>query len=200
MANRLLYLVRHGESRDDELTPVGWQQAELLGARLRDVPFHAIHHSTATRAVQTLDALTKYLPDAPVYPSDLLREFIPSIPDPEELTPAQAEFFESFPQEVLDREGPAQATAALARYGGIPRRAKDDIRELVVSHGNVIRWFTSEALGAAESTWLNMIDYNCSLTVLLYRSGRAPAVVTYNDVGHLPPQLRGTEYPQEWRI
>jgi phosphohistidine phosphatase SixA len=61
MANRLLYLARHGEAEtapaanpeDGDLTEIGRQQAKLLGKRLRGVPFAAIHHSPWTRAVQT---------------------------------------------------------------------------------------------------------------------------------------------------
>lgn len=46
MTGRLLYLVRHGESDDaGELTDLGRRQADLLGVRLRAVPFAAIHHS-----------------------------------------------------------------------------------------------------------------------------------------------------------
>jgi broad specificity phosphatase PhoE len=59
MANRLLYLARHGESEtapaanpeDGDLTETGRQQAELLGKRLQGIPFAAIHHSPWARAV-----------------------------------------------------------------------------------------------------------------------------------------------------
>ena len=56
MANRLLYLARHGESEatqasnpeEGKLTPIGRQQSELLGKRLRGIEFAAIHHSPRT--------------------------------------------------------------------------------------------------------------------------------------------------------
>jgi broad specificity phosphatase PhoE len=73
MANRLLYLARHGESEaaqaanpgDGELTAIGRQQSELLGKRLHGIPFAAIHHSPWTRAVQTAAIVAEHLPGVP---------------------------------------------------------------------------------------------------------------------------------------
>ncbi|MBP2475752.1 putative phosphoglycerate mutase [Crossiella equi] len=198
MANRLLYLVRHGEAgEDDSLTGRGRTQARLTAARLAGVPFAAVHHSTAPRAAETVKILLESLRGAPVYPSDLLRECIPSVPGPAVLTEAQQAFFAGLPPQVLADEGPAQAAEALRRYGG---PSEDDRRELVVTHGNLIRAFTADAMGAPSHAWLNLADYNCGLTVLLYRPDRPAVVVSYNDVGHLPPELRGTEFPDELRV
>ncbi|MCO1579657.1 histidine phosphatase family protein [Crossiella sp. SN42] len=198
MANRLLYLLRHGEAaEDDSLTDRGRSQAELTAARLAGVPFAAVHHSTSPRAAATVKVLAEQLQAAPHHPSDLLRECIPSVPGPELLTPAQAGFFAGLTPQVLAEEGPTQAAAALARYAGA---AGPDRRELVVTHGNLIRHFVAVAMGAPEHAWLNLADYNCGLTVLLYRPGRPAVVVAYNDVGHLPPELRGTEFPAELRV
>jgi broad specificity phosphatase PhoE len=74
MANRLLYLARHGESEatgaanpeDGELTETGRQQSELLGKRLQGIPFAAIHHSPWTRAVQTAAIVAERLPGIPL--------------------------------------------------------------------------------------------------------------------------------------
>jgi broad specificity phosphatase PhoE len=74
MANRLLYLARHGESEatgaanpeDGELTEAGRQQSELLGKRLQGIPFAAIHHSPWTRAVQTAAIVAERLPGIPL--------------------------------------------------------------------------------------------------------------------------------------
>ncbi len=50
-ATRYLYLVRHGEALPDEseLAEGGRRQATLLGERLRDVPFAAVHHGPLPR-------------------------------------------------------------------------------------------------------------------------------------------------------
>ncbi|WKX71645.1 histidine phosphatase family protein [Streptomyces sp. XD-27] len=213
MAHRLLYLVRHGEyvsDRDDPLdegtlTENGRRQSRLVAERLRQVPFTAVHHSTERRAAQTAALITAELPGVPVHPSDLLRECIPAIPEPEAVTPAQTAFFDGLPPESLD-EGPRQAAAALRRYAG---PVTDDGEgdgdrsagpELVVSHGNLINWFVCHALGGPASGWLRLLDYHCAVTVILYRSDGPAKLVTYNDASHLPPELRGTDYPVDWRI
>jgi serine/threonine-protein phosphatase PGAM5 len=44
-----------------------------------------------------------------------------------------------------------------------------------------------------------MLDYNCALTVIMYSPDRT-RLISYNDMGHLPPSMRGTDYPMEARI
>ncbi|CAM5239604.1 hypothetical protein SCHAM137S_05268 [Streptomyces chartreusis] len=50
-ATRYLYLVRHGQALPDEseLAEGRRRQATLLGERLRDVPFAAVHHGPLPR-------------------------------------------------------------------------------------------------------------------------------------------------------
>ena len=62
MARTQLYLVRHGEQdptaghgQDGGLSPLGREQADKLGYRLRTVPFSTIHYSQLARATQTAD-------------------------------------------------------------------------------------------------------------------------------------------------
>jgi serine/threonine-protein phosphatase PGAM5 len=140
MANRLLYLARHGESQpgqaanpeDGELTAIGRQQSELLGKRLQGIPFAAIHHSPWIRAVQTAAIVAEHLPGIPLLPSDLLQECVPAVPDRQRLTPSQAEFFDHLPKQKV-AAGPAQAAAAIQAYAG---PVTQDRRELIISHGN----------------------------------------------------------------
>jgi probable phosphoglycerate mutase len=61
----------------------------------------------------------------------------------------------------------------------------EDRRVLLVTHGNLIRWFAAAALGAPSHAWLSMQDDHAALTVLRYRADRGPVLVRYNDVGHL---------------
>jgi serine/threonine-protein phosphatase PGAM5 len=203
MANRLLYLARHGESEatgaanpeDGELTETGRQQSELLGKRLQGIPFAAIHHSPWTRAVQTAAIVAERLPGIPLVSSDLLQECIPAVPARQRLTSSQAEFFDHLPKQRL-AAGPAQAAAAIQAYAG---PVTEDRRELIISHGNLINWFVTQALDAPDHAWLRMLDYSCALTVILYFPDRT-SLISYNDMGHLPPSMRGTDYPPEARI
>jgi serine/threonine-protein phosphatase PGAM5 len=203
MANRLLYLARHGESEathaakpeDGELTEIGRRQSELLGRRLQGIPFSAIHHSPWTRAVQTAQIVAEQLPGVPLHPSDLLQECIPAVPDRQWLTPSQAEFFDRLPRQRVTA-GPAQAAAAIKAYAG---PVTEDRRDLIISHGNLINWFVAQALDAPDQAWLRMLDYSCALTVIMYLPDRT-RLISYNDMGHLPPSMRGTDYPVEARI
>ncbi len=68
-----------------------------------------------------------------------------------------------------------------------------------MSHGNLIRWLTCRALGFPDG-WMAMTDYNAALTVLVHRDDGSARVFAYNDAGHLPEALRGTEYPDELRV
>jgi serine/threonine-protein phosphatase PGAM5 len=207
VTDRLLYLVRHGDcergpdlpdgNHDGALTSVGRQQAQLLGRRLASTEIGAIHHSTLARAAETARLVAEHLPGARVHPSDLLRECIPTVPDRADLTPTQAAFFDGFadhPYALTD--GPAQAETAFGEFGG----TKDGVPELLVTHGNLIRWFATRVLGAPAAAWLNMVEYAGSLTAVLFRDDGPDRLVVFNDTGHLTPPLRGTEYPEEWRV
>ena len=202
MTNRVLYLVRHGEHDGGALTEAGERQARLTGQRLRDVPFAAIHHSPSGRAVQTAKLIAESLPGVPLHPSELLRECVPAMPARSSLSPEQREFFDSMPADRL-ASGPAQAAAAVERYAGMAVERYAGVAggrcELVVSHGNLINWFVCRALDAPDHAWLRMLDYHCAITVIMYFPDRVK-LVSYNDVGHLPAQLRGTGYPGEARI
>jgi serine/threonine-protein phosphatase PGAM5 len=203
MANRLLYLARHGEyettdaadPEDGELTEIGRQQSELLGERLEGIPFSAIHHSPLRRAVQTAEIVAEHLPGVPLLSSELLEECIPAVPDRQLLTSSQAEFFEHLPAQLV-AAGPGQAAAAIQAYAG---PVMVDRCELIISHGNLINWFVAQALEAPDHAWLGMLDYNCALTVIMYFPDRTK-LISYNDMGHLPPSMRGTDYPMEARI
>ncbi|MGC9667196.1 histidine phosphatase family protein [Planosporangium sp. 12N6] len=203
MAHRLLYLVRHGESTADpdagpdagSLTDLGRQQAELLAERLRHVPFAAIHHSPWERAAQTAGVIAARFPGVPVHPSDLLRECVPVVPPADRLTAGQVSWFEELSADLVV-EGAAQAEAVVARFAGLEGEGQ---HELLVTHGNLINWFVCRTLDAPSWAWMRMLDYNCALTVIMYLDDRVK-VITYNDTGHLPPALRGTDYPPEARI
>jgi len=201
MGTRLLYLVRHGQYADGgtdvddgPLTEVGIEQSTVVGARLAGTRFAAIHHSTMERATQSASLIAAQLPGVPVHGSDLLRDFLPTGPDPTTMPAAHLEFLAAFPAEAL-AEGPPRAAAALERFAG---PSEEDVRELVVTHNFVVGWFVASAIGVRS--WLGINQYHCGLTVIAYRPDRPASLVSFNDVGHLPPALRGTEFPDALRV
>jgi broad specificity phosphatase PhoE len=91
-------------------------------------------------------------------------------------------------------EDPAGAAAMVARFGRPPAD------ELVITHAFQVGWFVRDALDAPASRWVGLNQCNAGLTVLGYRDGRPPSVMVFNDVSHLPPDLRWTGFPAELRL
>jgi probable phosphoglycerate mutase len=197
VANRFLHLVRHGEAVDDgALSQRGQQQARLVGQRMVGLPIAAIHHSPLTRAVQTTQLISERLPDVPVHASELVGDYFPPVPDPKVLPDVYARFLDGMTAEEY-AAGAQLAAAAIERHA-VPAEA--DTHEVIVTHNFVIGWFIRHALDAPAWRWLGLNQGNCALTTILYRLDRPPAVVLFNDMGHLPPDLRWTGFPTDQYI
>jgi broad specificity phosphatase PhoE len=177
---RWVYLARHGDAPNGSLSAAGQRQAALLTARLAGIPFATITHSPETRAVQTAAGL----PGA--QPSPLAGDYVPYAPDP--VPPAFQAFFDGCSAEEL-REGPELAREALARFA-VP--AEQETHELIITHSFLIAWFVRDALGAPPERWLGLNAANAALTVIRYDAARGPALVQFNDLTHLPPELHWT--------
>ena len=80
-----------------------------------------------------------------------------------------------------------QAEAAFFRYLR-PTRG-DDKNEIIVSHGNLIRYLVSRVLGGSPDSWLRMRTFNCGITEIAVESDGRLWLVSHNDVGHLPSEL-----------
>ena len=57
--------------------------------------------------------------------------------------------------------------------------------EIVVCHGNVIRYFTCRALQIPPEAWLRLCTFNCSLTYLTIRPTGSVSCRMLGDIGHL---------------
>ncbi|CAM5700666.1 Serine/threonine-protein phosphatase PGAM5, mitochondrial OS=Streptomyces microflavus OX=1919 GN=Smic_30570 PE=4 SV=1 [Streptomyces microflavus] len=80
-ATRYLHLVRHGHVSDESgLTENGRRQATLLGRRLRDIPFAAVHHGPLPRAEETARLIADELEDVPLHRSPLAGDYVPPPP------------------------------------------------------------------------------------------------------------------------
>ncbi|GHE76574.1 histidine phosphatase family protein [Streptomyces griseoaurantiacus] len=203
-AARYLYVTRHGEAspEETELTEAGRRQAALLGERLRGVPLAAVHHGPLARAAQTARLIGEQLDGVPVRPSAAAGDYIPYLPAREELPPETADIWLGFLDQFTDREredGPRLAAEALAEFtgtvpGGEPRH------ELVVTHNFLTGWLVRAALDAPRWRWLGVNHANAALTVIRYAPGRPPALLLFNDTGHLPADLRWTGFPRELHV
>ncbi|MFO7690925.1 MAG: histidine phosphatase family protein [Cryobacterium sp.] len=187
-----IYLVRHGEQQDAEhglddgpLSPRGVRQAQLIAERLGGVPFTAAWHSPLQRAAETAAIMSDRLPALEWQSSPLLFDCIPSGRAPE--TPSAYDpFFGSVTDEEIDA-GRAQMEDAVAEYLQ-PRRSQR--HDLIITHNFVIAWFVREVLGAPDWRWVGINQAHCGLTVLQQKPGRPWTLVTHNDLGHLPVELR----------
>jgi serine/threonine-protein phosphatase PGAM5 len=193
-----LHLIRHGHNddgaelpdgnHDGRLTDLGRRQSARLAERLvaDGARYAEIRHSTLPRAAETAAVLAEHLPGVPLVPDDLLRECIPSRPEPAVLPESHRAWFDGWERDLPAAlvDGPRQAAAAVAELTAV---GDGDRCVLLVTHGNLIRWFAAAALGAPAHAWLSMQDDHAALTVLRYRPDRRPVLVRYNDAGHLDP-------------
>ncbi|HUQ61574.1 histidine phosphatase family protein [Lentzea sp.] len=189
MATRHLYVVRHGAASPfGELTDVGHQQAHLLGERLARLPVDAVWHSPLPRAAGTARILGEHLPGVAVGAAAELVDHVPHVP--EDVPPAWAGFFDGYDA------GEAAAGARLAESltARFARPAETETHEVLVTHAYQVAWLVRDALGAPPARWLAMSCGNTALTVIQHRDGTPPALVLYNDMGHLPPELRWTGF------
>lgn len=185
---RILYLVRHGnfdvEARPGDglgggLTVLGRRQARLTAKRLSQLPIDVIYHSDLRRAAETATLIAEQLPDVPLRPSRLLRECIPGLPH------VFAEYFQDCPPEQLERER-QQAERAYQKFFKLNRRGER--REVLVCHGNIIRYFLSRVMQAPASIWTGMDVRQGSVSEVELQAAWQ-RVNALSDVGHLPPEL-----------
>lgn len=196
---RTLYLIRHGfydyhDKRDPEvgkgLLPLGIAQARLIGNRLRSLPvdISAIYSSTFTRAHETALVIGREFDGLEVIESGLLSECTPPTWRKDIIADCDSA------ELAACRE---QLEAAFEKFF-VPSSAGPR-HEVLVCHGNVIRYFVTRVLGVDSLSWLGMSIGNCSLTVVRVNSDGTMKLLLFGDVGHIPPNLQ-TGLDKEERI
>lgn len=198
MGTRRLYLARHGMADAfGVLTDTGRRQAVLLGERLARLPISTVWHSPLPRAADTAYEVARQLPDASVQEAAELVDQVPYVPTPEETPRSWVGFFDGYDKAEAEH-GNRLAQALVARFAGPPDptgRAEDKTYELLVTHAYPIAWLLRHALGAPDARWLSLSgSANTGLTVIEYHDGLPPAVMMFNDLSHLPSDLRWTGF------
>lgn len=195
MATRYLYIARHGDADAfGNLTDTGREQARLLGRRLAHLPIQTVWHSPLPRAADTARELDVFLGgNTTVAEAPELADHVPYVPAPEETPPSWVPFFDGYDSEDA-AAGHKIARSLTARFAHAPEQ-RDDVHELLITHAYPIAWLIRDALDAPPTRWLELSSANTALTVIEYRPGNFPSISMFNDMSHLPPELRWTGFP-----
>jgi len=189
-AERTVVLVRHGSYVPDpkiddkigpHLSPLGSAQAHLAGARLAGMPgrFDGMYVSPMQRARDTAAIIGESFPGRHFEVVDDLAECVPPT--------WRADVAKDY-----SRAEQADCKARLDR--DFARFFKPAVggpqRDLLVCHGDVIRYLVTRAMRVDTRAWLEMSVGNASITVIRVQPDGRMKVIAVGDVGHIPPNLQ----------
>ncbi len=185
MAIKTILLLRHGQytkEPSERLTSLGRKQASLAGKRLKEMKFSKFHFSTMPRAHETAQVVQKVMGYSKrMHGSELLHECVPG-----------------FPKKLRKKHGHTDLKKlkrhklqADRAYRSIFTYSKTNRTELVVCHGNIIRYFLCKALGIDTEAWSRFDIKQCGLTVIQLNSKtHVMSIISHNDIGHIPPKMQ----------
>ena len=153
-----------------------------------------VWHTPLPRAAASARLIAEHLPGTPVIEAEELIDHIPYVPSRDETPAPWRGFFDGF-DEAQSAEGARTADALVARFGAVSSPstgAPSDTHEVAVTHSYPIAWLVRHALGAPPVRWLGLDCANAALTIVEHRDGLPPALVLFNDMTHLPAELRWT--------
>jgi serine/threonine-protein phosphatase PGAM5 len=184
---RRLIFMRHGQYDEmssartgGALTALGRRQAKKTAAALRRLEVAAIWCSTLARAKETASFVAAKQPRARLKRTKLLCEVIPT-----KLPPHIKLRIPIDATHIKDDK-----TRADLAYDTLFKATKKSRTEIVVCHGNLIRYLVCRALGIAPKLWMRLDSTHCGLTEFRVLPKGTVRVVRYNDVGHLPHAFR----------
>jgi serine/threonine-protein phosphatase PGAM5 len=191
MGCRILFLVRHGQyitdekkSRHGQLSALGRRQAKRTGLRLLHLPdevkLQAIYHSDMPRAVETAEIIASQLGEMPMHRMRALRETVPPLPKRRGFKPRTRKELASV----------RAVTAKLKKMFLTAPSGKRRRAELVVAHGNLIRYLVRLAMRDNAIDWWRLGTNNCGVTLIWVNSDKPNCLAHYNDVGHLPASMQ----------
>lgn len=196
METRTLYLIRHGQyDRTDtdelggSLTENGREQALLTGRALTGLSVNRIYCSDMHRAVETAYLIADIL-NAPMPQTDpLLRESVPTVP------PQLLDYFTELDHnadssfKLTDVEGQrTRSEEAFAKYF-VPT-TRPGINDLIVCHGNLIRFLACRALDIDPDKWANMRINHCGITRIAIKANGTMQLISHNETGHIHFDMR----------
>ena len=158
------------------LTAKGREQARVTAKKLRTLDASEIHYSTILRARETAMIIAREFSDLVARPTNLLRE----LPN---LGPVDDEQWRA-----TFTEGKRRGERAFTRFVQ-PTRRKQRI-EILVTHGNLIRYFACRVLGIEPEKWSKLGTKHCGITVLSVTSSENVEMICYGDPAEFPNRHR----------
>jgi serine/threonine-protein phosphatase PGAM5 len=194
MTLRTLYLIRHGQYETGDphrdggsLTPLGNKQAQYVAKAFAQIPVHTIYASTMLRAVETANIIAKTI-EMSYQTTELLREAIPSIPPRiAEQILALMKNDPNLTHESIHEER-KRADAAFEHFFTAAAENAQPINELLVCHGNILRYLICRAIDINVDTWAKMNINHCGISSISIDSQGRMRLVTHNETRHLPIQ------------
>lgn len=188
---RTIYLIRHGQydqsdERDEysgkELVPLGIAQTKLLAARLKAMSseFNSLTSSTMTRAKQTAMIINQEFPELELKQSELICE----------CTPPTWRRDIMMDTDTLELSECIENLEKAFQKFFISSPDEKDRNDIIVCHGNVIRYFVTKVLKVDTMSWLQMSITNCSLTIFRIMPDGTMKLDAFSDYGHLPENMR----------
>jgi len=176
---RIVSLLRHGEYDLADhgtygLTGRGREQARLAALWLKGRPIEKVYSSGLVRAKETADIVSSVLA-MPYRSMNLFNEGVPTAVKGLD-TPAETI--------AEDRTRMDRAYARFFAY------KEDEQFDLVVCHANLIRYFVCKALGVSPRKWTKMVSNHASVTEIMVSPKGVTRLLTYNESGYLPHELR----------
>ncbi len=188
MGERFIYMLRHGHFDRDEqskkkghLTSLGEKQASYAIKRLKEIKFDIAHVSTAIRTQQTAKIVLKGVKPKAIKNSRLLVEGLPCFPL------AKAKKIKVDGKKIS--KDTKRAASAFEKFF-IPYKPKGTRNELIVGHGNMIRYYMMRALGVDPKKWTKLDILQCSLSIIEISEDGSMKLISFNEVGHIPMSKR----------
>jgi serine/threonine-protein phosphatase PGAM5 len=191
---RRVIFIRHAQPGDaaDGLSGVGKEQAEVTGQRLREQlgDVDAVYHAGSPEAQRTAEIICSRLSAGKKRAVEVfnmgeaLAECVPALPSPS--PPA----FADIPEAELADAGLKAETAIRAHVwtpGGLEEERVST--EIVVSHGNIIRYMICRALQLSPTTWSRFAAHHCSISEISVDMTGAVQLREFGGVGHLPRKM-----------
>lgn len=204
------------EKKDNErtLTKLGQEQARQTGRFLyealsgRSALFvkgciDAVHVSDLTRARQTAELLLEAFPEdvrskmTIMAPDPLLREKFPCDPEPpypkrakpKHMMASEQAFENYFYRPQVPSPSGAEPDGSGGGGGG-ESIAEVKRLELLVGHGNMIRYFVCRGLQLPPEAWLRLAIPHCSITLLTINGHGEVKLTAYGTFTHFPPHMQ----------